>query len=125
MREPVGKTARLARARDLSTGSGPVNAMAFPFKALSAAGGASVTGGGLRMGIRSRSVLALALVAAGLAACAPSTDSVTPQAGDVAVAKIGGKTVWKSDVAREAVAQGLIGEGEALDVNSSLFQRVL
>jgi peptidyl-prolyl cis-trans isomerase C len=77
------------------------------------------------MGIRSRSVLALALVAAGLAACAPSADSGGPQAGDVAVAKVGGKTVWKSDVAREAVAQGLIGEGEALDVNSSLFQRVL
>ena len=33
-REPVRKTARLACARDLSTGLGPVNAMAFPFKAL-------------------------------------------------------------------------------------------
>jgi peptidyl-prolyl cis-trans isomerase C len=43
----------------------------------------------------------------------------------VAVARIDGKPVWKSDVAREAVAQGLIGEGEPLDVNSELFQRVL
>jgi peptidyl-prolyl cis-trans isomerase C len=41
------------------------------------------------------------------------------------VARIDGKPVWKSDVAREAVAQGLIGEGETLDVNSELFQRVL
>lgn len=77
------------------------------------------------MGIRVRSALALALVAAGVAACAPAPDSDKAQAGDVAVARIDGKPVWKSDVAREAVAQGLIGEGETLDVNSELFQRVL
>lgn len=77
------------------------------------------------MGIRTRSSLVLALVATVLAACAPSGDSGKPQPGEVAVAKIDGKPVWKSDVAREAVAQGLIGEGETLDVNSELFQRVL
>ncbi|MGZ3276244.1 MAG: peptidylprolyl isomerase [Caulobacteraceae bacterium] len=77
------------------------------------------------MVIHFKSSLALALVAAGVVACAPSGDSGKPQPGDVAVARIDGKPVWKSDVAREAVAQGLIGEGEPLDVNSELFQRVL
>jgi peptidyl-prolyl cis-trans isomerase C len=76
------------------------------------------------MGILVRSALVLALCV-GAAACAPSSDSGKPQPGDVAVARIDGKPVWKSDVAHEAVAQGLIGEGEALDVNSELFQRVL
>ena len=46
-------------------------------------------------------------------------------AGDQVVAKVAGRPVLKSDVAREAVAQGLIGEGEPLDVSSDLFQRVL
>src|SRR4051812_35171567 len=48
-----------------------------------------------------------------------------PERGDRAVAKVDGKTVWSSDVKREAVAQGLIGEGEPLDVSSDLFRRVL
>lgn len=48
-----------------------------------------------------------------------------PEPGDTAVAKVDGKTVWASDVKREAVAQGLIGEGEPLDVSSDLFRRVL
>lgn len=48
-----------------------------------------------------------------------------PSPGDTAVAKVDGKTVWASDVKREAVAQGLIGEGEPLDVSSDLFRRVL
>lgn len=48
-----------------------------------------------------------------------------PQAGDVAVARIDGKTVWSSDVKREAVAQGLISEGEPLDTSSDLFRRVM
>jgi peptidyl-prolyl cis-trans isomerase C len=77
------------------------------------------------MGIGIKSSFALALVAAGVVACAPAGDSGKAQPGDVAVARIDGKPVWKSDVAREAVAQGLIGEGETLDVNSELFQRVL
>jgi peptidyl-prolyl cis-trans isomerase C len=41
------------------------------------------------------------------------------------VAKVAGQTVWASDVKREAVAQGLIGEGEPLDPSSDLFRRVL
>lgn len=48
-----------------------------------------------------------------------------PAPGDTAVAKVDGKMVWASDVKREAVAQGLIGEGEPLDVSSDLFRRVL
>jgi len=48
-----------------------------------------------------------------------------PERGDQAVARVDGKTVWASDVKREAVAQALIGEGEPLDVSSDLFRRVL
>ncbi|HYG25658.1 MAG TPA: peptidyl-prolyl cis-trans isomerase [Caulobacteraceae bacterium] len=48
-----------------------------------------------------------------------------PQAGDVAVARVDGKVVWASDVKREAVAQGLIGEGEPLDQSSEMFRQVL
>ncbi|MBS0331482.1 MAG: peptidylprolyl isomerase [Proteobacteria bacterium] len=48
-----------------------------------------------------------------------------PERGDRAVAKVDGSTIWASDVKREAVAQGLIGEGEPLDAASELFHRVL
>ena len=55
----------------------------------------------------------------------PGGSEQAPQRGDLAVAKVDGQTVWSSDVKREAVAQGLIGEGEPLDVSSDLFRRVL
>ncbi|WP_374472338.1 peptidylprolyl isomerase [Phenylobacterium sp.] len=48
-----------------------------------------------------------------------------PERGDQAVARVDGRTVWASDVKREAIAQGKIGEGEPLDVSSPLFQQVL
>lgn len=48
-----------------------------------------------------------------------------PEADDRAVARVQDQTVWASDVKREAVAQGLIGEAEPLDANSDLFRRVL
>ena len=48
-----------------------------------------------------------------------------PEAGDVAVATVDGKTVWASDVKREAIAQGLIGQGEPLDASSEQFRQVL
>ncbi|MFC3076678.1 peptidyl-prolyl cis-trans isomerase [Phenylobacterium terrae] len=48
-----------------------------------------------------------------------------PRPNDVAVAKVNDRTVWASDVKREAVAQGLIGEGEPLDPSSEMFRRVL
>jgi peptidyl-prolyl cis-trans isomerase C len=41
------------------------------------------------------------------------------------VARVQDQTIWASDVRREAVAQGLVGEGEPLDVTSDLFRRVL
>ncbi|MFL5295940.1 MAG: peptidylprolyl isomerase [Phenylobacterium sp.] len=64
---------------------------------------------------------ALALTACGKG----GTPAHAPERGDVAVAKVGGDTIWSSDVKREAVAQGLIGEGEPLEVSSDLFHRVL
>lgn len=48
-----------------------------------------------------------------------------PEAGDKAAAKVGGETVWVSDVRRAAVSEGVIGEGEPLDVGSEPFRRVL
>ena len=48
-----------------------------------------------------------------------------PEAGDIAAARVGDKTIWVSDVKREAVAQGLIGDGEPLDASSHLFHQVL
>jgi len=69
--------------------------------------------------------LVLALGAA-LAACGRGGDGdQPPERGDVAVAGVDGRAVWTSDVKREAVAQGLIGEGEPLDPSSELFRRVL
>ncbi|HLI67362.1 MAG TPA: peptidylprolyl isomerase [Caulobacteraceae bacterium] len=48
-----------------------------------------------------------------------------PEAGDAAVATINGQTVWASDVKREAVAEGLIGQGEPLDASNPLFHQAL
>jgi len=77
----------------------------------------------------SRSALLAGLamaVALGLAGCARGGGPEhAPERGDRAVAKVDGQTVWSSDVKREAVSQGLIGEGEPLDVSSDLFRRVL
>ncbi|HXA38034.1 MAG TPA: peptidylprolyl isomerase [Phenylobacterium sp.] len=66
-------------------------------------------------------VLALSLSACGKGGGAEHA----PERGDQAVAKVDGQTVWSSDVKREAVAQGLLGEGEPLEVSSDLFRRVL
>lgn len=67
--------------------------------------------------------LALALV---LAACGGGGGGErAPERGDVAAARVNGKTIWTSDVKREAVAQGLIGEGEPLDTSSDLYRRML
>ncbi len=68
----------------------------------------------------------LMVVGLTLAACGDrGGDDRPPQPGDEAVARVDGKAVWASDVKREAVAQGLIGEGEPLDISSDLFRRVL
>ena len=41
------------------------------------------------------------------------------------MAKVNDQTVWASDVKREAVAEGLIGPGDPLDVSSDMFRQVL
>ena len=61
-----------------------------------------------------------------VAACGKGGDGDgPPQAGDRAVARVQDQTIWASDVKREAVAQGLIGEDEPLEATSDLFRRVL
>jgi len=52
-------------------------------------------------------------------------DEKPPETGDRAVARVDGQPIWASDVKRDAVAQGLIGEGEPLDIQSDLFRQVL
>ena len=76
---------------------------------------------------RSSRILTAALLTATLstAACSRSGDNRPPEQGDQAVATVQDETIWASDVRREAVAQGLIGEGEPFDVTSVLFRRVL
>ncbi len=76
---------------------------------------------------RSSRTLTAALLTAALstAACSRSGDDRPPEQGDQAVATVQDETIWASDVKREAVAQGLIGEDETLDVTSDLFRRVL
>jgi peptidyl-prolyl cis-trans isomerase C len=73
------------------------------------------------------SLLLLAIAGVlGLAACSGGGgENRPPEPGDRAVAEVQNQTIWASDVKREAVAQGLIGEGEPLDVTSDLFRRVL
>jgi peptidyl-prolyl cis-trans isomerase C len=66
-------------------------------------------------------LLALVLTACGQ----PKTATTPPQPGDQAVASVNGAMIWASDVKREAVAQGLIGPGEPLDVASTPFHQVL
>ncbi|WP_295226755.1 peptidylprolyl isomerase [uncultured Brevundimonas sp.] len=76
---------------------------------------------------RSSRILTAALLTAALstAACSRGGDNRPPEQGDQAVATVQDETIWASDVKREAVAQGLIGEDETLDVTSDLFRRVL
>lgn len=73
-----------------------------------------------------RLAVAMAAGLALLAGCA-RRDAVgrAPEPGDKAVALVAGQTVWASDVKRQAVAEGLIGEGEPLDVASQTFHQVL
>lgn len=66
-----------------------------------------------------------AALALALAGCGKGAPERPPQRGDQAVATVDGRTIWASDVKREAVASGAIGEGEPLDVTSDTFHRVL
>ena len=70
--------------------------------------------------------LLAALLAVAVVSCGRDEGSEKPpQAGDAAVARVDGKVVWASDVKREAIAQGLIGEGEPLDQSAEMFRQVL
>lgn len=74
----------------------------------------------------SRLLISGLAVALTLAACGRSGgEDRPPEPGDRAVARVENEAIWASDVKREAVAQGLVGEGEPLDVTSDLFRRVL
>ena len=57
-------------------------------------------------------------LAMGVAACGRGGDEAAPEKNDRVVAKVNDRSVWASDVRREAVAQGLIGEDDPLDVSS-------
>lgn len=67
-----------------------------------------------------------ALCALAAAACShKKAPAIAPQPGDRAVANVNGQLVWASDVKREAVAQGMIGQGEPLDPTSEAFRQIL
>lgn len=73
-----------------------------------------------------RAIITCAFVCVALAACGQKQAAdKPPQVGDKAVAKVGDQTIWASDVKREAVAEGLINEGEPLDLTSALFSQAL
>ena len=72
------------------------------------------------------SAIAAVVLSLLVAACGQDKSAEKPpEPGDTAVAKVNGHAVWASDVKREAVAQGLISEGEPLDISSELFRQRL
>lgn len=72
------------------------------------------------------SLTVVATLVAILAACSGSgAGDRAPEPGDRVVASVEDRNVWASDVKREAVAQGLLGEEEPLELSSDLFRRVL
>ena len=75
---------------------------------------------------RAYGLAALLVLSLLVASCGRNkADERPPEPGDTAVARVDGHTVWASDVKREAVAQGLISEGEPLDIGSDLFRQRL
>ena len=72
-------------------------------------------------------VLAAAVLAAGcVSACGfGGGRNEPPEPGDVLAARVAGAPVWSSDVTREAVTQGVIGEGEPLDPASPEYAQLL
>jgi peptidyl-prolyl cis-trans isomerase C len=95
------------------------------------AGLASMTAGKARRAAadaaRPAAAIACALAAAAaLAACqGKPADRRPPQPGDQAVAVVNDQTIWASDVKREAVAEGVIAEGDPFDPASDQFRQVL
>lgn len=75
---------------------------------------------------RLMSVLSAVACALLLASCGQNKVAERPpEPGDTAVARVNGQVIWASDVKREAVAQGLISEGEPLDISSEVFRQRL
>lgn len=75
---------------------------------------------------RALSVISAITCALLLAACGQNkVAEKPPEPGDTAVARVNGQVIWASDVKREAVAQGLISEGEPLDISSEVFRQRL
>lgn len=75
---------------------------------------------------KGRALAAAAALVLMLASCNQAPTAQTPpEPGDQAVARVNGQVVWASDVKREAVTEGLIGQGDPLDVSSDLFRQVL
>jgi peptidyl-prolyl cis-trans isomerase C len=71
-------------------------------------------------------VVALAAAVLTLAGCTDRGGPASkPEPGDKVVAKVGDEVIWTSDVKREAVAQGVINEGEPLDPASTQFRSTL
>src|SRR5690606_19352400 len=128
------KIPRLGRRRDLSTALTPVNARAFLRRRRAGANGRP---GDLspdpcperpmraRRPLTSLFLVAAVGLAMGVAACGRGGDEAAPEKNDRVVARVNDRAVWASDVRREAVAQGLIGEDDPLDVSSELFRRVM
>jgi peptidyl-prolyl cis-trans isomerase C len=73
-----------------------------------------------------RSAVLFCLISLMLVSCGRNVGAEKPpQPGDVVVARINKAPIWTSDVKQEAIAQGLIGQGEPLDMSSDVFRRVL
>ena len=78
-----------------------------------------------RRPLHSLFLIAAVGLALGAAACGRGGDEAAPEKNDRVVAQVNDRAVWASDVRREAVAQGLIGEDDPLDLSSELFRRVM
>jgi peptidyl-prolyl cis-trans isomerase C len=80
----------------------------------------------LKSSVRLVSLISAMTCALLLAACGQNkVAEKPPEPGDTAVARVNGQVIWASDVKREAVAQGLISEGEPLDISSEVFRQRL
>jgi peptidyl-prolyl cis-trans isomerase C len=80
---------------------------------------ASVTKG------KARGLAAIAALCLAAACQHPPAAQRPPEPGDAAAARVNGQLIWASDVKREAVAEGLIRQGDPLDPSSDLFRQVL
>ena len=80
----------------------------------------------MKSSVRLVSLISAMTCALLLAACGQNkVAEKPPEPGDTAVARVNGQVIWASDVKREAVAQGLISEGEPLDISSEVFRQRL